>query len=186
MFVYIFFNLFFFINTAFFIKVISNNLNIVVIVDNDPSSRAINISLLKSLPIVQEVVECSNSKDTFSCIVKNNAEGHNPDILLLDLKTRKFDEKNFISFYKTIIKPQKLFKKYLVIYTPDFSEDNLKIGIPGFTVIEKQILIEENPVPEYFEDDIYKLKLPGFKLLNITEPGRLGKDENNFQPGPII
>lgn len=140
---------------------VPNHVKIVVIVDNDLSSRTINLSLLRSLSIVQEVVECDNSREVFSCIEKYNLKYSTPDILLINLKRQSSMERNFLDFYKAMTKPQEILYRFIVLSTPDFFEDMFKLGVPNFNLPDKQVVTETNSVQGGFEEAI--MPVPGLK-----------------------
>lgn len=142
---------------------------IIVLIDDDQTNTAINISLLKSLPIVQEIIFCKNEMETLNFIDKLKKEDNQDyDINLLNLKKRISDKYNFLDVFNNLNNLKECNCKFIIISTPEFSEDLLKVGIPGLNPSGNSPSINPIIIPDYFKEDVSNTTLSGLEMVKKT------------------
>ncbi len=144
----------------------AKNPKFLVLVDDDHINKIINLSIIKSLSIVQETVVCQNGMEAWNYILQYiNVDVKSPEIILIDLKKSTSRQNSFLDVFNFLNKSKENSERFVVLYTPHFFEDLQLLGLKGFNLVEKSYKFKNNIIPEFYDENLISITFPGYEII---------------------
>lgn len=118
--------------------------NFILLVDDDPINNFLNLRLLDSLNIADEVKVCMNGLEALEFLneLKNTCD-HFPDLILLDINMPVLDGFEFLKAFQQLQLDEKDSVKIVMLTTSSAKSDLNKIDDLGYKVINKPLTEEK-------------------------------------------
>ncbi|MDQ3535065.1 MAG: response regulator [Bacteroidota bacterium] len=121
-----------------------DKVNFILLIDDDPINNFLNLRLLDSLNLADEVKVCLNGMEALEFLnglqTKNN---HYPDLILLDINMPVLDGFEFLKAFNDLEMPEKDSVKIVMLTTSSALSDLNKIHNLGYEVINKPLTEEK-------------------------------------------
>lgn len=121
-----------------------NKVNFILLVDDDPINNFLNLRLLDSLNLADEVKVCLNGLEALEFLnsLKQKSE-YFPDLILLDINMPVLDGFEFLKAYNELEISEKDSVKIVMLTTSSAISDLKKIDSLGYKVINKPLTEEK-------------------------------------------
>ncbi|MDQ3392878.1 MAG: response regulator [Bacteroidota bacterium] len=121
-----------------------DKVNFILLVDDDPINNFLNLRLLDSLNVADEVKVCLNGLEALEFLnVLRSKSNHYPDLILLDINMPVLDGFEFLKAFKDLEMSQKDSIKIVMLTTSSALSDMNKVHNLGYEVINKPLTEEK-------------------------------------------
>lgn len=119
----------------------SEKINFILLVDDDPINNYLNLRLLDSLHVADEVKVCINGMEALEFL--KSLSDQSPDLILLDVNMPVLDGFEFLNAFDDLKITQKDNIKIVMLTTSSAMSDLEKIESLGYEVINKPLTEEK-------------------------------------------
>lgn len=119
----------------------SEKINFILLVDDDPINNYLNLRLLDSLNVADEVKVCINGMEALEFL--KSLYDQSPDLILLDINMPVLDGFEFLKAFDDLKITQKDNIKIVMLTTSSAMSDLEKIENLGYEVINKPLTEEK-------------------------------------------